>query len=272
MLGLLASSILWFPGTGRAAAYDQYTVAEGDTAWSISEKAGVKLSDLLGINPLVDTQNLYSGLMISLPDGHKSMTGIVTPASEVFRKTYTVQANDTFWSISQKLHVDFTYLVQANPLIPNINKIEPGLVLNVPAAPMSVTPDASWDVKADAIIALARDQLGVPYVWGGDVPWVRLDCSGLTQYVFSKIGIQIPHQAMVQYHYGTPVSKENLRKGDLVFFKEHGSPTITHVGIYLGHDQMINADTDPKDGVQITNVFSDAYYNSCYAGAKRLIN
>lgn len=271
LLWSFMASFLLFQGIGHAAQYDQYTVSEGDTAWSISQQAEVKLSDLLRINPLVDTKNLYPGLIISLPDGHKQMTGSFLPAGEFSRKTYTVQDKDTFWAISQKLHVNFQYLIQANPQVTNIDKIESGMILNVPAAPITVNKDASWDVKADAIIALAKDQLGVPYVWGGATPWVSLDCSGLTQYVFSKIGIEIPHQAMVQFNYGTPVSKENLRKGDLVFFKEHGSATITHVGIYLGNDQMINADTDPKDGVQITNLFGDAYYNSYYVGAKRLI-
>jgi peptidoglycan endopeptidase LytE len=54
-------------------------------------------------------------------------------------------------------------------------------------------------------------------------------------------------------------------------YVEHGSSTITHVGIYIGNDQMINADTDPKDGVQIEYIFGDTYYNACYAGAKRFI-
>lgn len=269
--GALASSML-FQGTGHAATlYDQYTVADGDTAWSISRQAGVPLSELLRINPLVDTQNLYSGLIISLPTGYKPMNGKVTPAAEVYKKTYSVQQYDTFWSISQKLHLNAADLKSANPQVADINQIYPGMELTVPGGPSSVSPEAGWEAKADAVIAWAKDQLGVPYVWGGAAPWEALDCSGLTQYVYRRLGIDLPHQALVQFNYGASVAKENLRKGDLVFFKEHGSPTITHVGIYIGNDQMINSDTDPKDGVQITNLFSDAYYNSCYAGAKRLI-
>jgi spore coat assembly protein SafA len=264
-------ALMLLPRTSFAVPYDQYTSTGNETLWSLAQRAGVGLSDLKAINPLVDPSNIWKGLMINLPNGHKSMTGLI-PASQVSRKTYTVQRDDTFWTISNKFGISLSYLIKANPQVKDPNLIFPGWILNIPTAPASIPLSANWETKADYIIALSKDQFDFPYVWGGETPWVGLDCSGLTQYVFGKLQIKLPRTSNWQYQYGTPVTKDQLRKGDLVFFKEHGSSIITHVGIYIGNDQMINADTGPKNGVQIEYIFGDDYYGACYAGARRFIN
>jgi cell wall-associated NlpC family hydrolase len=263
-------SLMAFQGTSYAVPYDQYTSTGSDTFWSIAQRVGVSTSDLKAINPLVDPNNIWKGLLINLPNGHKPMTGLI-PASEVSRTNYTVQANDTFWSISKKFGISLSYLFTANPKVTDKNNIYPGLVLNIPTAPIFISPSTDWETKADYVIALGKDQFDVPYVWGGTTPFVGLDCSGFTQYLFNKIGIHLPRTSNWQFQYGTSVPKDQLRKGDLVFFKEHGSDVITHVGIFIGNDQMINADTGPKNGVQIEYIFGDSYYSACYAGAKRYI-
>jgi cell wall-associated NlpC family hydrolase len=261
-------ALMSFQGTSFAVPYDQYISTGNDSFWSISQKAGVSFSDLKALNTLVDPSNIWRGLLISLPNGHKPLSGVI-PASAVSRTTYTVQSNDTFWTISQKFGISLAYLIAANPQVKDISTIYPGLVLTIPTAPMTITPSTDWQTKADYLISLARDQFDVPYVWGGTKPFVALDCSGFTQYVFSKIGVHLPRTSNWQFQYGTPIPLGQLRKGDLVFFKEHHSSVITHVGIYIGNDQMINADTDPRDGVQIEFLQGDDYYRACYAGARR---
>jgi cell wall-associated NlpC family hydrolase len=261
-------ALLSFQGTSFAISYDQYISTGNDTFWTIAQKAGVNYSDLTSINTLVDPGNIWRGLMINLPNGHQPISGLI-PASEVSRRTYTVQSNDTFWTISQQFGISLPYLIAANPQVKDTSSIYPGLVLTIPTAPMNITPSTDWSTKADYLISLARDQFDVPYVWGGTTPFVGMDCSGFTQYLYGKIGVNLPRTSNWQFQYGTPVPQDQLRKGDLVFFKEHGSTVITHVGVYIGNDQMINADTDPKDGVQIEFVFGDDYYRACYAGARR---
>ena len=79
-----------------------------------------------------------------------------------------------------------------------------------------VTPDsASGDVGSDAV-SLASTFKGTPYVWGGEKPG-GFDCSGLVQYVYSKLGVDLPRHSSDQAKAGTPVALNDLRPGDLVF-------------------------------------------------------
>ena len=62
--------------------------------------------------------------------------------------------------------------------------------------------------------------LGTPYRWGGSSPSTGFDCSGLVQYVYSKVGIHIPRvtDQQILASNGTPVDRKHLLPGDLVFF------------------------------------------------------
>jgi cell wall-associated NlpC family hydrolase len=77
---------------------------------------------------------------------------------------------------------------------------------------------------------------GLPYVWGGAGP-TGYDCSGLVMWAYKQLGINLPHSSAQQSRIGTPVSRADLRPGDLVFFY---SP-VSHVGIYLGDNKIFNA-------------------------------
>jgi len=85
-------------------------------------------------------------------------------------------------------------------------------------------------------LAAARGQIGVPYVWGGTSP-SGFDCSGLTQWAFEKAGVELPRTSRAQSQAGQEVSLDSLKPGDLIFFN---SP-VSHVGIYAGNGQMIEA-------------------------------
>src|SRR4051794_38700711 len=87
-----------------------------------------------------------------------------------------------------------------------------------------------------AVVAAAYRELGDSYQWGGSGP-SRWDCSGLTSQLWRRAGVVIPRTAREQAAWATPVSARSARAGDLVFF---GSP-VTHVAIYLGRGQIIDA-------------------------------
>lgn len=115
------------------------------------------------------------------------------------------------------------------------------------------------------IIATSENLIGVPYVYGGTSS-SGFDCSGFVQYVFSKQGIFLPRNSASQYSYGTPVSYNSLRAGDLVFFSFNGTGTVSHVGIYIGGGQFINATS--SSGIAIST-FSPYWWNG-YMGARRV--
>jgi len=111
------------------------------------------------------------------------------------------------------------------------------------------------------VVGIAMQYLGVPYVWGGASP-SGFDCSGFTMYVYAKVGISLPHNAAMQYGYGSPVSRENLQAGDLVFFNGLG-----HMGLYIGGNQFIHA---PHTGDVVKISSMSGWYSDTYVGARRL--
>jgi len=112
------------------------------------------------------------------------------------------------------------------------------------------------------VVGIAMQYLGVPYRWGGADP-SGFDCSGFSMYVYAKVGVSLPHHAASQYGMGTPVSKDQLAPGDLVFFNGLG-----HMGIYIGGGQFIHA-PHTGDVVKISSL-SDSWYAATWVGARRL--
>lgn len=121
--------------------------------------------------------------------------------------------------------------------------------------------------KRELIVSYAYKFLGRPYVWGGSGPSV-FDCSGFTAYVYKILGITLPHYTVSQASLGVHVSRDNLKPGDLVFFNT--SSRLSHVGIYVGNGKFIQASSG-SNKVIVSSLYQ-SYYNSRYAGARRIIN
>lgn len=111
-----------------------------------------------------------------------------------------------------------------------------------PAEAETQSAPAPSSSNASGVIAIAKQYIGTPYVYGGSTP-SGFDCSGFTQYVFAKAGKSLPRTTTQQQAATTPVS--NPQPGDLVFF---GSPSY-HMGIYLGDGMMIDA---PRTGKSVS--------------------
>ncbi len=103
-----------------------------------------------------------------------------------------------------------------------------------------------------AAVEIARQYLGVPYVWAGASPSGGFDCSGLVLYVYAQLGVNLPHFARSQYDCGQHIAYSALMPGDLVFFGS-SVETIHHVGIYIGDGQFIHA-PQTGDVVKISNL------------------
>ncbi len=113
------------------------------------------------------------------------------------------------------------------------------------------------------VVAVAMRYLGVPYRWGGASPSTGFDCSGFVMYVYAQVGVSLPHNAAMQYGYGSPVSRGSLAPGDIVFFNG-----LSHNGIYVGGGAFIHS-PHTGDVVKISSL-SDSWYASTYVGARRL--
>lgn len=145
---------------------------------------------------------------------------------------------------------------RAEVQVQQISSVKPSASL--PAVNATTLPFASD--KAKAVIANAQNYLGVPYVWGGTTP-SGFDCSGLTQYVYRSVGVNLPRVSRDQQNFGTPISPSQVQPGDLVFI---GKPAY-HVGIYIGNGQYLHA---PQTG----DVVKIASYNpSAFTSASRVL-
>jgi len=116
----------------------------------------------------------------------------------------------------------------------------------------------------DKITAEINKYLGVPYLWGGDNP-NAFDCSGLVQWTLKKsLDLTIPRTTNQQYNYWKKIISnqyQNLKEGDLVYFKTFGNNPVSHVGIFIGNNNFIHS---PKKN----DVVKKASLNSGYWRSK----
>jgi hypothetical protein len=122
----------------------------------------------------------------------------------------------------------------------------------------------------DELVTTAKKYIGLPYSWGGFSADKGFDCSGLTMAVYQLNGLFLPHSSEEQFKIGTPVDKNQMMKGDLVFFATSRGTKVTHVGIYAGNDRFIHA--PGKDKLIRTDSLSNSYYKKRYKGARTYLN
>lgn len=115
--------------------------------------------------------------------------------------------------------------------------------------------------NAASIVSYAYQFIGLPYVYGATGP-SSFDCSGFTQYVFSRFGYSITRTTYTQVNQGTYVSRENLQPGDLIFTRGTAS-SPGHVGIYVGNGKMIHA-SRPGVGIIVGDIYD-------YVTARRIV-
>lgn len=149
--------------------------------------------------------------------------------------------------------------------------VEPGEApITATKAKARPTGGAKVSNLGSEIKEVALSQVGVPYSYGGSTP-AGFDCSGLTSWVYSHVGVTLPHSSSAQYSLGgsgdfiSIASIEDLEIGDLVF---HGDPSdIQHVGIYVGNNEFVS--TTSSAGVQVRSLF-DSYWGPLWVGGVRL--
>src|SRR5262245_28095386 len=152
------------------------------------------------------------------------------------------------------------------PQLPAAQASLAGVPSLLPTLPSQPLPDVPTNTLGGQAVALAYEFLGVPYVWGGATP-SGFDCSGLTMYVYSQLGIKLGHYTGFQYYEGRRVARDKLEPGDLVFFRANSLGVPHHEAMYIGHGSFIQA-PHTGDVVRISSPF-DTRYAMAYVGAVR---
>jgi cell wall-associated NlpC family hydrolase len=105
--------------------------------------------------------------------------------------------------------------------------------------------DALTQRERARVVRVAASKAGAPYRYGAEGPR-RFDCSGLTTWVFDRIGKNLPRTSRAQARSTRRVSAAHRRWGDLVFFRSRGR--VHHVGIYAGRNRIWHA---PRPGRRV---------------------
>lgn len=113
--------------------------------------------------------------------------------------------------------------------------------------------------------------LGVNYR-GGGTSRAGMDCSGMVTAVFDIFGLKLPRSSHEMAKVGAKLKQDEIKKGDLVFFKTNGKSGINHVGIVIEADQdeikFIHSST--HEGVIISST-KEPYYKRTFAQANRVL-
>ena len=144
-----------------------------------------------------------------------------------------------------------------------------------PAAPDADLDAAVAGAELDAApqakkaLAVAKQYLGTPYQWGGATPETNFDCSGLMQWSYKQVGIEIPRVTYDQVNVGEKIAAvDDLEAGDMVFFQD-SSGDMHHVGMYIGGHKFIHA-PHTGDVVKVSSL-DEPYYAEQFAGGRRMV-
>ncbi|MFP5108575.1 LysM peptidoglycan-binding domain-containing protein [Neobacillus sp. C211] len=261
-----------------------YTVKRGDYLGKIAGNHKTTVSNLKSLNSL-KSDMIYVGQKIKVP-AQKAPVAPVKPATSKPPVTttppktpatslpvvqtevtdYIVKSGNTLGGIAGHYQLTVKELMALNKL--SSDRLFVGQKLKVPAtATVTVTgPKTEPTVDSDfapKIIASAKKQIGVPYVWGGSTP-AGFDCSGFVYYAAKQSGMEISRTSAAGF-YDRTYYVDTPKPGDIVFFENTYKKGISHLGIYLGNNQFIHAN---DSGVMISNLQSP-YYQAHFESFKR---
>jgi len=221
-----------------------YKVKKGDTITRVSKKTGVPVAELKRLNGLAKGK-LKPGQILALYDNDSdAKSGKHVAAKPSLRYTDLLNEKEYEQSLADLLDQDSGSL--------GVQRVQ---------------KDA--DFKSDNVKLLktkAFGFLGTRYRFGGSSR-SGLDCSAFVQKVFNEMEVNLPRTAREQFERGELVTRGDMQKGDLVFFRTYAS-FPSHVGIYLGGNRMIHASS--RDRRVVISSVDTPYYRSRFIGAKRI--
>ncbi|WP_400243967.1 LysM peptidoglycan-binding domain-containing protein [Niallia sp. JL1B1071] len=280
--------------TETSSTAKTYKVVSGDSLIKIANKHSISLGELQQWNNLTSTL-IYPGdvLYVSKPgtassntsapssSGNSSSTSSNTAVNEntaTSTGTYTIKSGDTLSKIASTYKMSVSELKQLNNLKSDL--IFPGQKLKVTASekvtntgntnsssssstPTFISTGNSGESYASKVVSASKSLIGLPYVWGGSTT-DGFDCSGFVYYVLNQSGKSIARYSAEGY-YDRSYYIDVPSIGDIVYFKNTYKQGISHLGIYIGNNEFIHADSS---GVRVTSL-DNAYYKEHFDSFKR---
>jgi cell wall-associated NlpC family hydrolase len=135
------------------------------------------------------------------------------------------------------------------------------------ASDSDVAPITYQQPTSSPVVAYALSLQGAPYHYGSDNPQEGFDCSGFVHHVYQHQGINIPRTTEELATSLTPVEKDAMHSGDLVFFDTNGK-TFSHVGLYVDNDNFIHAPS-ARTGKVLVSSLKNNYWQQHFVGVRR---
>lgn len=296
---VLLTLLLSIPTAAFAAK--THKVKKNETLASLAAKYHVSVDDLKSVNNRFNSSVKPGDTLIIPPRGSSKSQAAESESAT----TYKVKKGDTIARVAKKTGVSVAELKRLNGL--SKGKLKPGQILALHDSEPEVKPSKAVaskptlryadllsekeyeqsladlldqdsvnlqaqkdpDFKSDNVKLLktkAYGFLGTRYRFGGSSR-NGLDCSAFVQKVFNEMDVSLPRTAREQFEKGEMVSRGDMQKGDLVFFRTYAS-FPSHVGIYLGGNRMIHASS--RDRRVVISSVDTPYYRARFIGAKRI--
>lgn len=123
----------------------------------------------------------------------------------------------------------------------------------------------NYPQAANKAVEYALKMQGKPYRYGGSTPR-GFDCSGLVYYSYQQAGMQVPRSTRGQRKNSTPIPRNQIRRGDLLFFDQEGR-RYSHVALYIGNNRFIHA---PSTGKRVSiATLQNPYWRKHFRNARR---
>ena len=248
--------------TESAAFADLYIVRKGDSLYKIAKRFHTTISKIKRLNGLRSSR-LFPGQRLIVPG----------------RKHKPVRSGEAIKFVEARLETDSVKVdEEAYPLTATVQE-EGERLDELLSVPFDVPYD-NWSLSIlenreyrsaflSALVKVLKKLKNTPYAFGESKPGSGMDCSSFTMYVYRQLGVELPRTARAQYRVGVPVTKPELKPGDLVFFRTYAR-FPSHVGIYIGDGKFLHF-SSMFHGLAVSSL-NRGFFKRRYVGARRVLS